>query len=307
MKALITGGAGFIGSHLADLLLCRGWSVVSADVTENIGNISHLIGTDGFDHIRMDVNDTPELCKAAKGCDMIFHMAANSDIRASGKDPDIDFRNTLTTTKSVLECMRINGPKRLFFPSTSAVYGDRGIQRLSEDLGCLEPVSYYGACKLASEALVSAYTYMNSFSSVIFRFPNVAGPRLTHGVIFDFIDKLRKNRDELEILGDGNQDKQYVHVLDLVRGIVKFTEDMASGTRTYNISTGSSVTVRRIADIVCEEMGVSPKYIYTGGRTGWKGDIPCFRYDISKAEREGWVYNHDSEGAVRETVRSVLG
>lgn len=307
MKALITGGAGFIGSHLADLLICKGWSVVSADLSEDVRNISHLIGKEGFEHVRMDVNDTAELCEAAEGCDIIYHMAANSDIRASGKDPDIDFRNTLMTTRSVLKCMRMHGPGRLFFPSTSAVYGDRGTELLNEELGNPEPVSYYGACKLASEALVSAYTHMNSFSSVIFRFPNVAGPRLTHGVIFDFIDKLRKNPDRLEILGDGNQDKQYVHVLDLVRGIVKFTGDMSTGIRTYNISSGSSVTVRRIADIVCEEMGVSPEYVYTGGRTGWKGDVPCFRYDTAKAEREGWVYEHDSEGAVRETVRSVLG
>ena len=307
MKALITGGAGFIGSHLADMLLDKGWTVVSADSSGDLKNISHLIGKDGFEHVRMDVNDVPKLCEAAEGCDIIYHMAANSDIRASEKDPDIDLRNTLMTTQSVLECMRMHGPKKLFFPSTSAVYGDRGTQLLNEDTGGLEPVSYYGACKLASEALVSAYTHMNSFSSVIFRFPNVAGPRLTHGVIFDFIDKLRKNPNELEILGDGNQDKQYVHVLDLVRGIVRFTDDMNAGIRTYNISSGSSVTVKRIADIVCEEMGISPEYVYTGGRTGWKGDVPCFRYDTVKAEREGWIYERNSEEAVRETVRSVLG
>ncbi len=274
MKGLITGGSGFIGSNLADMLLSNGWEVISVDLSDDVRNISHLIGTDGFEHMHMDVNDVSGLCKAAKRCDAIFHLAANSDIRAGGKDPGIDIGNTLMTTRSVLECMRLQGPKKLFFSSTSAVYGDRGTELLNEDLGGLEPISYYGACNSASESLISAYTYMNSFSSTIFRFPNVVGPKLTHGVIFDFIKKLRHDPSRLEILGDGNQNKQYIHVLDLVRGIVKFTSDAKEGIRTYNVSNDSSVTVRRIADIVCEEMGVSPEYVYTGGKTGWKGDVP---------------------------------
>ncbi len=307
MKGLITGGAGFIGSHLADLLLSKGWEVISVDLSDDVRNISHLLDTKRFEYLRMDVNDIPRLCEVAKGCDAIFHLAANSDIRASSRDPDIDLRNTFMTTRSVLECMRMDGPKRLFFSSSSAVYGDRGTELLNEKLGELEPVSYYGAYKLASEAVISSYTHMNSFSSVIFRFPNVAGPRLTHGVIFDFIEKLRRDPKRLEILGDGNQDKQYVHVHDLVRGIVKFTDGAEKGVQTYNISAGSSTTVRKIADIVCKEMNVNPEYVYTGGKAGWKGDVPCFRFDTEKAKKEGWIYEHDSENAVRETVRSVLG
>jgi UDP-glucose 4-epimerase len=148
---------------------------------------------------------------------------------------------------------------------------------------------------------------MYSLNSLIFRFPNVVGPRLTHGVIFDFINKLRKNPKELEILGNGLQNKQYVHVLDLVKGIASFSERIEDGMNIYNISTDSFIDVNKIADIVCEGMNLKDvQYRYTGGSVGWKGDVPSFSYDIKKAKSKGWMFKYDSEQSVRETVKAVL-
>ena len=178
--------------------------------------------------------------------------------------------------------MRRKGIGRLFYPSSSAVYGSRkGL--LSEDSGPLQPVSYYGACKLASESLNSAYSHMCDIDALVFRMPNVIGPGLTHGVIFDLIMKLKADPERLEILGDGNQRKEYLHVDDLVDGIMAFSNGNRGGMEVFNVSSDSSIDVGSIADLVCERMGVSPRYEYTGGEIGWKGDVSSFRFDISKA------------------------
>lgn len=191
-KVFVTGGAGFISSHLEDILVQKGFDVHSADVLDqkNAINISHLIGLDNFHYTKMDVSDSTALINATKGMDFIFHLAANSDIQKGGQNPHIDYYNTFQTTRSVLESMRINEINNMFFSSTSAVYGDiKG--KLDEKTGGLKPISYYGACKLSSEALISAYSHMCDFNALIFRFPNVIGPRLTHGIIFDFVKKLK--------------------------------------------------------------------------------------------------------------------
>ena len=198
-----------------------------------------------------------------------------------------------------------NDIKNMFFSSTSAVYGDIKGQ-LNEMTGGLKPISYYGASKLASEAMISSYSYMNDFNALVFRFPNVVGPRLTHGVIFDFIRKLKKDPKKLQILGNGKQNKQYVYVLDLVKGIADFSERMEKGYNLYNISTESFTDVNTIADLVCERLGLDDvKYEYTGGECGWKGDVPSFDYDVSKAKDHGWKYSFNSTESVRETLRNV--
>lgn len=307
MKALVTGGAGFIASHLEDKLIYNGWEVISADCIEDTSNIAHLLDNNSFEHHYMDVTEVKELTEVSKGCDFVFHLAANSDIRMGGKDPEVDFKKTFLTTKSVLDAMISNRIKNLFFSSTSAIYGEKEGIDLNERTGGLQPISYYGAYKLASESIISAYTFMNSLNSLVFRFPNVVGPRLTHGVIFDFINKLRKDPNELEILGDGKQSKQYVYVTDLVDGIVSFSNGIERGFNIYNVSTDSFINVDEIADLICSEMNLnSVQYKYTGGSVGWRGDVPSFSYDISKARSKGWTYNYDSKHAVKETVRSVL-
>ncbi len=193
-KVLVTGGAGFIPSHLEDILVEKGYDVTAVDIIDrgSCSNIAHLLDLPNFHYIQADVTDVDAMVRASEGMDFVYHMAANSDIRNGGKDPNIDHMKTFQTTRSVLEAMRINGIGNMFFSSTSAVYGDRkGL--LDEMTGGLQPISYYGACKLASESLISAYSYMNDFNALILRFPNVIGPRLTHGVIFDFIGKLKRD------------------------------------------------------------------------------------------------------------------
>ena len=240
--------------------------------------------------------------------DVVYHLAANSDIQKGGREPAIDFNDTFLTTRALLEGMRKSGVKNIFFASTSAVYGEMPDQELMETTGGIKPVSYYGGAKLASEALLSSYVSMCDMSAVVFRFPNVIGPRLTHGAVFDFIRKLRRNPYELEILGDGTQCKPYIYVLDLVEAITRLTEEFKPGEEVYNISVeGGGTTVTRIAEIVVDAMGLTDvEFRYTGGDRGWKGDVPRFSYDISKVLATGWRPRYTSDEAVRQTVEDVI-
>lgn len=314
MNTMVIGGAGFIGSHLCDALLADGHRVICIDnfslgTRENIG---HLQGKEKFILYEADAADRNLLdgIFAKTEPEIVYHLAANSDIQASAVNPDVEYRNTYTTTYNVLYCMRKYGVKRLFFSSTSAVYGDKRDVLLDENTPNLSPISYYGAAKLGSEALISAFTYMNDMRSLVFRFPNVIGPRLTHGVIFDFIRKLQKDDSQLEILGDGRQTKPYIYVTDLVNAIVRFSVseiEIIDGVSLYNLGVEGESSVTGIADILCEEMGLKGvKYRYTGGEGGWKGDVPRFRYCIDKIHKEGWKAEYTSDEAVRKTIQNVL-
>ena len=310
MQTLVVGGAGFIGSNLCKGLLDRGEKVICLDNFSlgNDKNVSELKSDDRFTLIEGDATDKDTLNQIFRDykVDYVFHLAANSDIQASAKDPEVEYRNTYTTTFRLLSAMREHGVKRLFFASTSAVYGDKRDVELDENTPNLSPISYYGATKLGSEALISAFTYMNDMSSLVFRFPNVIGPHLTHGVIYDFMKRLSDNPNELRILGDGNQTKPYIYVDDLVDAIL-FLMDAPQGVTLYNIGVDGATSVRTIADIVCEEMGLSDvKYSFTGGEGGWKGDVPRFKYCIDKVHAAGWKAKYDSDEAVRMTVRKVL-
>lgn len=311
MKVLVAGGAGFIGSHLIDSLLDEGHTVVCVDNffigAEN--NILHLKTNRDFIFYNIDIDNLEEIKKIFKKekIDFVFHLAANSDIKASAENPETELRNTLLTTFNLLECMRLYGVKKIFFASTSAVYGEKNGILLSEYIVPLEPISYYGAAKLSSEALISAFSSMNDFSTLIFRFPNVIGGRLTHGVVYDFINKLKENRHELYILGDGTQNKPYMHVSDLVKGIASLKENLGKGISLYNIGVNSKTTVNRIADIVCEGMKLeNVKYIYSGGKIGWKGDVATFDYDLTKINNAGWKASMSSDEAVVATVKEMM-
>lgn len=314
MNTMVIGGAGFIGSHLCDALLADGHQVICID-NFSLGtkeNISHLQRKEKFILYEADATDRESLDEifAKAEAEIVYHLAANSDIQASAVNPDVEYRNTYTTTYNVLYCMRKYSVKRLFFASTSAVYGDKRDVLLDENTPNLSPISYYGAAKLGSEALISAFTYMNDMRSLVFRFPNVIGPRLTHGVIFDFIRKLQKDGSQLEILGDGRQTKPYIYVTDLVNAIVQFSVsefEKINGVSLYNLGVEGESSVTGIADILCEEMGLKGvKYHYTGGEGGWKGDVPRFRYCIDKIHREGWKAEYTSDEAVRKTIQNVL-
>ena len=311
MNALITGGAGFIGSNLAKSLLQQGNIVVVLDnlLLGKKENISELENNDNFHFYEQDVNNTDELCRIIEKykIDFVYHLAANSDIQKSAKEPTIDAEMTFGTTLSVLEALRRTGVKNLFFSSTSAVYGNKINELLDEETGELSPVSYYGAGKLASEAFISAYAYMNDLNVLVFRFPNVIGSNLTHGVIYDFYKKLCANPNELQILGDGTQCKPYIYVDDLVSAIVSRTKKINKGVSLFVVGVDSSTTVTRIADIICEEMSLkNVQYKYTGGNVGWKGDVPRFSYNMEKIWSTGWKAKYSSDEAVRKTIQWVI-
>ena len=311
MKALVVGGAGFIGSHLCDALLEEGTHVVCID-NFSLGtrkNIRHLEGNSKFKVYETDASELSGLCRvfAAERPDYVFHLAANSDIQASGSRPEVEYRNTYTTTFQILSCMREYGVKKLFFASTSAVYGDKRDVLLEEETAGLSPISYYGAAKLGSEALISAFSYMNDMEALVFRFPNVIGPRLTHGVVFDFLNNLRKDQEHMEILGDGRHTKPYIYVADLVGAIMRFKDTAQTGVTLYNVGAEGETGVTRIADIVCEEMGLDHvSYSYTGGEGGWKGDVPRFRYCTDKIHAAGWSAKLTSDEAVKRTVQNNI-
>ena len=306
MTALVAGGAGFIGSHLADALLESCESVVCIDnlCLGNEDMIRHCLDNPNFEFIEIDICDSAKLNAVFENhrFERVYHLAANSDIKRGGEDPAIDYRNTFLTTVSLLDAMRKHDVIELLFSSSSAVYGDKR-ELLREDTGGLRPISYYGAAKLAAESFISAYAAMNGFTVNIIRFPNVVGPRLTHGAIYDFIAKLRKNPKALEILGDGRQDKPYIHVADLIKVILSMK--YAPGVEIFNVGVDTSTTVRLIADIVCEEMGLRDvEYKFTGGQTGWPGDVPKFQYDLSKIHAFGWTAKYTSDEAVRLAARA---
>lgn len=322
-KVLLAGGCGFIGSHLADELIKHGYTVVCADkLIMGEKNIAHLMDNPLFEFHNIELSNQKIVDElfSTHSFDAVYHLAANSDIQKGGNEPGIDFNDTLLTTRTLLEGMRKNSTKNLFFASTSAVYGEKVDQLLTETTGDLRPVSYYGGCKLASESLISSYVSMCDMNVIVFRFPNVIGPRLTHGVIYDFIRKLQKDPTQLEILGDGTQCKPYIYVKDLVEAIFSLTANFLTDEQEstgeggegyeeiYNLSVNSSgTTVTRIADIIVEEMGLlNVQYNYTGGDRGWKGDVPRFEYDISKVLSTGWKPKHTSDEAVRQSVRDAL-
>lgn len=311
MHVLVAGGAGFIGSHLIDSLLSQGHYVVCADkLIMGRQNIAHLTNNPFFKFYDCELasQSLVDQIFAENKIDAVYHLAANSDIQKGGKEPAIDYNDTFLTTRTLLEGMRKAIVKNLFFASTSAVYGEMPDVELKETTGGLMPVSYYGGAKLASEAMISSYVSMCDMNAVIFRFPNVIGPRLTHGVIYDFIKKLKKNPNELEILGNGTQCKPYIYVMDLVEAIVQLTKEFYPGEKVYNISVNSEgTTVTKIAEIVVEELGLhNVRFAYTGGDRGWKGDVPRFKYNISKVLSTGWKPKHTSDEAVRQTVKDTV-
>jgi UDP-glucose 4-epimerase len=310
-KALVTGGAGFIGSHLTTRLLKKGYEVLCIDDL-SLGckeNIQAFESNANFSFNKDDVSLTDVLLKIIddKKIDIVFHLAANSDIQASTIQPGIDYKKTFMTTYAVLECIRLRNIGKMFFASTSAIYGEKIGAALSETIGALFPISYYGGAKLASESFISAYAYMNDFDMTIFRFPNVIGPNLTHGVLFDFIKKLRQDSAKLDILGDGMQHKPYIYIDDLLDAIELVALSDERGVNIYNVDVEGTSSVREIADMVCKKLKLEGvRYCFSGGDRGWKGDVPTFQYDLTKIHKRGWKARYNSNQTVQATLDAVM-
>jgi UDP-glucose 4-epimerase len=309
MKVFVTGGAGFIGSHLVDKLIEKGNQVTAYD---NLSSgkkefIKQHFDNDKFKFVEADLLDLERVKKEIKDHDVVFHIAANPHVRLGEKQTDIDLKYETIATYNVLESMRLNNIKKIVFSSSSVVYGETNEPSLPENYGPLLPISLYGAGKLASEGLITAFCGTFDFQTWIYRFANVVGTRGTHGVIVDFINKLRKNPRELEILGDGRQQKPYLYISDCVDGIIYGFEHSNEQINLFNLGCDTNTTVTRIAELVVEEMGLKDvKFNYTGGKRGWKGDVPRFQLDITKIKKLGWKTNYTSDEAVRKSIKELL-
>jgi UDP-glucose 4-epimerase len=309
MRVLVTGAAGFIGSHLCDRLLAAGHKVFGID-NFHLGqkrNIAHLAGHDGFGFEAFDCLDTARLddCFAQGKFDAVYHLAANSDIAAGNSDRGLDLKLNQLTTTGVLEAMHTHGVRRLFFSSTSAVFGEHDLP-ISEDDGPLQPISFYGASKLAAEAYVSVYSHTMGLSSVVFRFPNVVGERSTHGAIYDFIAKLKANPAELTVLGNGRQTKPYLYVSDLIDAIETAMNKASGPLSVFNAAGSGATSVKTIAETVVSRFGnAGTKIIYTGGDRGWPGDVPRFSYKTERLRVLGWMPKLDSTAAIVHTVERI--
>lgn len=307
---LITGGAGFIGSHLVDRLLTEGHKIVVVDnlALGLIRNIEHHFDNPSFKFIEGDVLDKTLMTEIFDSTefDIVYHLAANSDIARSHADPSVDLNMTYLTTYSVLEQMRTHGVKKIMFASTSAIYGNAHGAEVTETYGPLFPTSHYGACKLASEGIIASYCENYGIQAFITRFPNVCGERTTHGVLHDFVKKLKKNPEELEVLGNGRQAKPYLYVKDLVDAILFVVRNSHDQINYYNLGVEGNTTVTRIAEMVISSMNLNAKIRYTGGDRGWVGDVPLFRYNLDKIHELGWTASLSSDEAVQKAIDYIL-
>ena len=308
MKIVVTGGAGFIGSHLVDRLVEENHELV---VLDNLSSgdeqfIAPHLGKEGFQFHQIDLL-TDDINRFFEGVEEVWHLAANPEVRIGAENTRIHLEQNLIATYNVLEAMRMNGVRRIIFTSTSTVYGEAEQLPTPEEYPTI-PISLYGASKLAAEALIASYCHTFEMQAWIYRFANVIGKRSTHGVIYDFIHKLRSNPMELEILGDGTQSKSYIYVDDCIDAMLAgLKANDKNRVHIFNIGTTDMLQVKRIAEIVCEELHTSPTFKYTGGKRGWKGDVSTMLLDASKLHKLGWKQRYTSEEAVKKATRDLLG
>jgi UDP-glucose 4-epimerase len=307
---LVTGGAGFIGSHLVERLLQDN----AVTVLDNFSSgkrefLTMHQNNPNFRLTEADLLHTDALEKALDGVDMVFHLAANPDVKLGAENTRVHLEQNVLATYNLLEAMRKCGTKKIAFTSTSTVYGEATLPT-PEYYGPLLPISLYGASKLSCEALISSYCHTFDMQSWIFRFANIVGERGTHGVLVDFIRKLRENPSELEILGSGLQKKSYLEVRDCVRAMQYCVLHSDEQINVFNIGSEDSVNVTKIADIVARQMGLADvKYRYTGGANGrgWKGDVMVMQLCIDKIKKLGWTPEMNSAGAILAAVKALLG
>jgi len=311
--SIVTGCCGMIGSNLVQRLLSLG-PVIGIDNLSlgKLENISHFCDDANFTFHKVGLEDCQsldELFKEIIASDFsydLWHLAANSDIRAGIDDASIDLRDTFMTTFNLLEASKAYNIKNFYFASSSAVYGNHGSKQLKESSGNLLPISNYGAMKNASESILSVANNAFLEKTVIFRFPNIVGLPLTHGILYDFIKKIKESKEVLEVLGNGTQSKEYLHVDELIDAMVLLVERGSSGLSIYNIgSNGTSTTVSSIAERFTKAVSPETKIRYGETNYGWVGDIPCFNYSIEKAKGMGWSPALTSDQAIDAVLSQI--
>jgi UDP-glucose 4-epimerase len=313
VKYLVTGAAGFVGSHLTGALIARGHRVVGLD---NLSSgqerfLEAACQSDRFTFVRGDILDPDVLRRAIEDVDAVYHMAANADVRGSFASPRTDLEQNTLGTFEVLESMREAGVKRIVFASSAAALGEPDVFPTPENCPIPAQTSLYGASKMACEGLLAAYCEGYGFEGRSFRFVSLLGPRYAHGHVFDFVKQLLSDRTRLQILGDGSQRKSYLHVEDCVRALVDIGDHAGPAVdgrryQVYHLGVPAFCLVHESARWVCDEMGVSPQIQYGAGNRGWIGDSPFVYLDVRKAMSTGWSPSHSIEASVRETVRWLL-
>jgi len=308
MNAFITGGAGFIGSHLVDRLLRLGHRVVAYDnfSTGQDRFIEQANSASNFKLVRGDVLDFDCLMAAMDGADFVWHMAANADVRFGLEHPRKDLEQNTLATHNVLEAMRANGIRRMAFASTGSIYGEPEVLPTPEIAPFPVQTSTYGASKLAGEALIEAYCEGFGFQGYIFRFVSILGERYSHGHVFDFYKSLKANPDELRVLGDGHQRKSYLYVQDCLDAMLLAVEKAPDKVNIFNLGTNEYCEVNESITWITEHLGMRPKLRYTGGRRGWVGDIPFIFLDCSKIRSLGWVPQLSIREAVIRTLEYLI-
>ncbi|PYS49853.1 MAG: nucleoside-diphosphate sugar epimerase [Acidobacteria bacterium] len=290
MRTLVTGGAGFIGSNMVDRLLRAGHTVIAYDnfSTGQARFLEHLSGSPNFTLVNADVLDLGALTDAVRGCDIVFHLAANADVRFGTEHPRKDLEQNTIATFNVLEAMRAVGVRRIVFSSTGSIYGEPEIFPTPETVPFPVQTSLYGASKLAGESLIQAYSEGFGFQGYIFRFVSILGEGYTHGHVFDFYKSLRANPSELRVLGDGHQRKSYLYVQDCIDAIFLALERAQGKVNIFNLGTDEYCEVNDSIGWITTHLGVTPKLNYTGGDRGWIGDSPFIFLDCSKIRALGW-------------------
>jgi UDP-glucose 4-epimerase len=312
MRVFVTGGAGFIASHLCEKLLADGHEVIAFDnlILGKREFLTACLPDSHFRFIEGDLLDLELVKKEMAGSDLVVHLAANSDISQGATRTDIDMRNGTVATYNTLEAMRVTGVKKLIFASTSAIYGEASVKPTPESYGPLFPISFYGASKLACEAMASAFSHNCGIQTWIYRFANIVGSNATHGAIYDFIGRLLIKPERLDVLGNGTQRKSYLHVSDCVAGILCGFEHSREAFQCFNLASHGVSNVRFIAEEVARQMGEAtgtvPQVVFGEGNRGWVGDVPYTYLDGRQLEKLGWRADLDSDHAVSRAVLEVV-
>ncbi len=308
MKTLVTGGAGFVGSHLVERLAARGEEVTVVDNfrTGKLEFIKELLDEGKINLVEADLRNFEDVKEFFKGQDVVWHLAANADVRGGIKDTLVDLEENIIATRNVLEAMRLADVKKLVFFSSTQVYGEAKTPT-PEDCSPMLPTNIYGASKLAAEAYICAFSDNFGMTSYIFRPVNLVGIRGTHGVIWDFMKKLEANSRRMEILGNGKQMKSYMHISDGLDAVDFALKKAKEKVNIYNLGSEDWISVAQLAEIIVGEMGLkNVKFEFTGGERGWVGDVPKVLLSMEKLRRLGWKPKYNSAEAVRKAVREIL-
>ena len=308
MRVLITGVAGFVGSNFLDYLLSKGHHIVGVDnfSTGKKEFIENSIDNSNFTFLKFDLLNLRDLKKATKNIDIVFHFAANADVRFGLQHPDKDLQQNTIVTFNVLEAMRYNNVKKIIFSSTGSVYGEPNEFPTPENCAFPIQTSLYGASKLAAEGLIQAYCEGYNFQAWIFRFVSLLGERYSHGHVFDFYNKLRLDPNKLEVLGDGTQKKSYLYIKDCINAVMTALEKSNQKINIFNLGNYEYSEVKDSVKWIIEYLGLSPEIIYLGGKRGWVGDNPFIHLDISKILNLGWKPKLDIKSGIIKTISYLI-